>query len=89
MMRKQVPPLSPAVQHLANQALDRAVPETWTTLELDQLRRFQQVFAELIVQDCISVLQRRFMGDLNREDQEVRRCIADLEQHFSVHTEET
>ena len=31
-------------------------------------------FAELIIQDCIETLNKRFMGDLNREDMEVRRC---------------
>jgi len=41
-------------------------------------------FAELIVRECVSVLNRRFMGDLNREDMEVRRCIADVKKHFGV-----
>ena len=41
-------------------------------------------FAELIVQDCLGVLKRRFMGDLNREDMEVKRCIEDVKQHFGV-----
>jgi hypothetical protein len=41
-------------------------------------------FAELIVGECISVLNRRFMGDLNREDWEVRRCVADVKKHFGV-----
>jgi len=29
-------------------------------------------------------LNRRFMGDLNREDWEVRRCVADVKKHFGV-----
>ena len=41
-------------------------------------------FADLIVKDCIGVLNRRFMGDLNREDWEVRRCVADVKKHFGV-----
>jgi hypothetical protein len=41
-------------------------------------------FAELIVKECVTVLNNRFMGDLNREDMEVRRCVADLKQHFGV-----
>jgi hypothetical protein len=44
----------------------------------------EEKFAELIVQECIAVLNNRFMGDLNREDLEVRRCIADVKQHFGV-----
>lgn len=43
-----------------------------------------EVFAELIVQEAIGVLQKRFMGDLNREDMEVRRCIEDVNKHFGV-----
>ena len=41
-------------------------------------------FAELIVKDCISTINKRFMGDLNREDMEVRRCIEDVKKHFGV-----
>ena len=41
-------------------------------------------FAEFIVQDCLGVLKRRFMGDLNREDSEVKRCIKDVKKHFGV-----
>ena len=41
-------------------------------------------FAELIVNDCITTLNKRFMGDLNREDMEVRRCIEDVKKHFGV-----
>jgi len=46
----------------------------------DALRRF----GKLIVKDCIDTLQTRFMGDLNREDQEVQRCIETLQKHFGV-----
>jgi hypothetical protein len=45
---------------------------------------YDKEFAELIVKETISVLQKRFMGDLNREDMEVRRCIADIQKHFGV-----
>jgi ribosomal protein S10 len=41
-------------------------------------------FAELIVKECVTVLNNRFMGDMNREDLEVRRCVADLKEHFGV-----
>jgi hypothetical protein len=43
-----------------------------------------QKFAELIVAEAVAVVQRRFMGDLNREDLEVRRCVEDLKLHFGV-----
>jgi hypothetical protein len=42
-------------------------------------------FAGLIVKECTDVLNKRFVGDLNREDMEVRRCIADVNKHFGIH----
>ena len=41
-------------------------------------------FADLIVQECIETVQKRFMGDLNREDMEVLRCVSELKNHFGV-----
>lgn len=44
----------------------------------------KEKFARLIISDAITTVQKRFMGDLNREDMEVRRCVEDLKQHFGV-----
>ncbi len=44
----------------------------------------RQKFAKLIVQEATGVLQKRFMGDLSREDMEVRWCIEDVKKHFGV-----
>jgi hypothetical protein len=52
----------------------------WSARYDDELQRF----ADLMVTEAIGVLQKRFMGDLNREDMEVRRCIADIQKHFGV-----
>jgi hypothetical protein len=41
-------------------------------------------FAELMAREAITVVQKRFMGDLNREDMEIRRCVEDLKKHFGV-----
>ncbi len=41
-------------------------------------------FAELMAREAIAVVQKRFMGDLNREDIEIRRCVEDLKKHFGV-----
>ena len=40
------------IERLFAQALDLAVPETWTTLTPEQLARFKDKFAELIVREC-------------------------------------
>lgn len=45
---------------------------------------YNKKFGELFLKETISVLQKRFMGDLNREDMEVRRCIEDVKKHFGV-----
>ena len=41
-------------------------------------------FANLIVSESINVVNKRYMGDNNREDFEVRRCVEDLKKHFGV-----
>ena len=50
----------------------------------DASDEFCEKFAELIIQECIGVVDARYMGDNNREDMEVRRCVADLKKHFGV-----
>ena len=49
----------------------------WNTLSTGR-------FAELIVSECIGVVNKRYMGDNNREDMEVRRCVEDVKKHFGV-----
>ena len=48
------------------------------------LSPMEEKFGELLIQEAIKVVQRRYMGDNNREDMEVRRCVADLKNHFGV-----
>lgn len=43
-----------------------------------------EIFAELIVKECINTVQKRYMGDNNREDMEVLRCVSELKNHFGV-----
>jgi hypothetical protein len=50
---------------------------TMTTYELQQ-------YTEMVARTAIGVVQKRFMGDLNREDMEVKRCVEDLMKHFGV-----
>lgn len=38
---------------IAGQALDKAVPYTWTTLNYDQIQELLKVHAELIIQECL------------------------------------
>ena len=41
-------------------------------------------FAQLLIMESIGVVNKRYMGDNNREDMEVRRCVEDLKKHFGV-----
>ena len=41
-------------------------------------------FAELIVQECIKTVHNRYMGDNNREDMEVLRCVSEMKAQFGV-----
>ena len=41
-------------------------------------------FADLIVQECIETVHKRYMGDNNREDMEVLRCVSELKNRFGV-----
>ena len=45
------------INELFGQALDQAVPETWTTLDPAQLSRLKAKFAELIVRECAGVCE--------------------------------
>lgn len=41
-------------------------------------------YSELLITEAIAVVQKRYMGDNNREDMEVRRCVEDLKKHFGI-----
>ena len=41
------------IEKLFGQALDQAVPETWTMLTPAQLSKLKDKFAELIVRECM------------------------------------
>jgi hypothetical protein len=47
------------IDQLWGQALDQAVPETYTQLSHSQVLKVKQVFAELIVQECARVVSQK------------------------------
>ena len=75
------------IKELLGQAYDEAVPETWTTLSSEQLGRIYDKFAQLIVQECINLvnLRQRFAveDELNAEHA-LDILVYDIEQHFGV-----
>ena len=46
------------IKELLAQAYDQAVPETWTTLSSEQLKRVYEKFAELLIEECANVAMR-------------------------------
>lgn len=56
------------IDELFGKALDRAVPETWTTLNEDQLNRVKDEFAQLIIQDCISTVALIGISNFENDD---------------------
>lgn len=61
------------IDELFSQALDQAVPETWTTLDPVQLSRLKNKFAELIVQECADVGERYADGNYEVYNQILKR----------------
>lgn len=51
---------------------------TQLNLSRDQLK----TYTDMVVKQITDILNARFMGDHTREDQEVLRCIAEIEDHF-------
>ena len=68
------------IKQLLGQALDQAVPETWTTLSSEQLGRVYEKFAELIVQECADVAKETRWAVPPSQEQIARG----IQQHFGV-----
>ena len=75
------------IKLLANQALDQAVSETWSTLTCEQLGRFQEKFAELIVEECRTVVNELYhntplelCGPLLTADEEIAKHFYGVEE---------
>ena len=47
------------IKELAGRALDESVSETWSSLDADQLKRYTDKLAELIIQECIDTMYKR------------------------------
>jgi len=45
------------IEKLFGQALDQAVPETWTMLTPAQLSKLKDKFAELLIQECLTFVR--------------------------------
>ena len=71
------------IRQLAGQALDRVVPYTWTRLDYDEIQRLQEYFAELIIRECVGILEpkSRYMGE---GPEVLKDKIRQINRHFGV-----
>ena len=62
--------------------------EEYADMKSDEGADFHPAYTErlstLVIQECLEVLTKRIVGDHNREEQEVQRCIEAVKQHFGV-----
>jgi hypothetical protein len=73
------------INELFGQALDQAVPETWTTLTPAQLSKLKDKFAELIVGECADLVDNLVTSD--DEGNQILDCDdikTELLEHFGV-----
>ncbi len=66
--------MNPQTNKLFAQALDTAVPETWTTLTSEQVEKVMEKFAELLVRECADIAADMSALDIYEE----------IREHFGV-----
>jgi hypothetical protein len=76
------------IDQLWAQALDAAVPETYTRLSHSQVLKIKQVFAHMIVKECIATVEGISPGYKDYRDQIEdafrRDCVLEIKQKFGV-----
>jgi hypothetical protein len=72
------------IQELLSQAVTFRLDPDSNAYEAQVSPDDLEAFAETLIHEAISVVNKRYMGDNNREDMEVRRCVEDLKKHFGV-----
>lgn len=70
------------IDKLWGQALDRVVPDTYSSLSLTQVEKVKTVFAELIVRECV----RYFNEDYERDFETLWRedLSKGIKEHFGI-----
>jgi hypothetical protein len=71
------------IDQLWAQALDAAVPETYTQLSHSQVLKIKQVFADMIVQECIDIIAP-YSVRMSRPGEEYLHPIQEILEHFGV-----
>ena len=74
------------IDQLWTQALDAAVPETYTRLSHSQVLKIKQVFAKLIVRECVQSIEKTIETNCDTDSEKMgcEFAITDLLEHFGV-----
>jgi len=67
------------IKQLMGQTLDEKFSGTWSTMDMQDLQKFAERFAELIVRECID-----WCNANARDDGTAQRIAEDIKQHFGV-----
>lgn len=76
-------PKQSTIDRLWGEALDKAVPDTYSSLTWTQVEKIKTVFAELIVTECKSVLLD-MMDDSNRDMDTLDIALTVINDKFGV-----
>lgn len=76
------------IDRLWGKALDQAMPDTYTNLTWTQVKKIKQVFAELIVRECVDIVSKVPNGyrDYRNQIEDAMRadCLQAIQEHFGV-----
>ena len=76
-------PKQSTVDRLWGEALDKAVPDTYSSLTWTQVEKIKQEFAMLIVGECIEVFSKDLPEDSGKMLEVVNR-VCNVADHFGV-----
>jgi hypothetical protein len=67
------------IKELKNQTLDKHFWYTWSTMDYDDVTKFAEKFAELIVRECIDTI-----SDCSVEYCTRPQIVSEIKEHFGV-----
>jgi len=73
------------IKALMGQTLDEKFSGTWSTMDMQDLQKFAERFSELIVKECIGVVEGgRFIHDQAPTALFAKECSGAIKRHFGV-----
>ena len=72
------------IKALMGQTLDEKFAGTWSTMDMQDLQKFAERFAELIVRDCMEVASPNYMSTPEDSVYYVEQAIDRIAEHFGV-----